>query len=156
VIVTTFAVPFVPGIVPGAVYSPPEVMEPKLPPVTVPVTVQFTSVLLRFKTFAVHWEVASNVTLDGVHEMVIVGVTVVEVELPQELRIASAAVSPNKNKRRSQRRPPRPNRKFGSNTRNPPARSTMIFLRKIRSLCTGGPQAGPASAHLQRIWSQAV
>jgi hypothetical protein len=38
------------GTVAGAVYNPPLVIEP-LP---VPLTVQFTSVLLAFKTFAVH------------------------------------------------------------------------------------------------------
>src|ERR1700693_1272480 len=54
VIVTTFLV----GTVVGAVYKTPLVIVP-LP---VPLTVQFTRVLLRFKTVAVHWEVPSTIT----------------------------------------------------------------------------------------------
>jgi hypothetical protein len=46
VIVTTLLV----GTVPGAVYNPPAVMAP----VPVPLTDQLTSVLLRFRTVAVH------------------------------------------------------------------------------------------------------
>jgi hypothetical protein len=61
------------------------------------VTVQFTSVLLSFKTVAVHCEVPSRVTSDGVQDMVMVGATVVELE-PQELRIASVAASIEKSK----------------------------------------------------------
>lgn len=41
------------GSAAGAVYSPPAVIDPA-DPVPVVVTVQFTSVLLRFSTFAVH------------------------------------------------------------------------------------------------------
>src|SRR5579862_6495549 len=94
---------------------------------------QFTSVLLSFMTVAVHCEVESTVTSAGVHETVIVGVTAVEVE-PQALRTASAAVMPKKKRTRSQRALPRSKRKFGSNTRHPPARPTLIFLRKIQIL----------------------
>ena len=46
VIVTTLLV----GTVAGAVYNPPLVIDP----VPVPLTVQFTKVLLRFMTVAVH------------------------------------------------------------------------------------------------------
>jgi hypothetical protein len=62
------------------------------------------------------------------------GVTAVAAD-PQELRTASAAVSPKSKKRgRSQRNFSRPKLKIGSNTRNPPARATLIFLKNIRSL----------------------
>jgi hypothetical protein len=58
------------------------------------VTDQFTSVLLSFKTLAVHWEVPSNVTSVGVQNMVMVGVVVEVVDDPHELRIPSVAISP--------------------------------------------------------------
>ena len=84
VIVTTLLV----GTVAGAVYNPPLVIDP----VPVPPTVQFTNVLLRFTTVAVHCEVPSTVTLTGTHEIVIVGAVVVEGLLPQEIRIAGTAI----------------------------------------------------------------
>jgi hypothetical protein len=136
VIVTTLVV--VVGLAAGAVYSPPAVIEPVL----VPLTVQFTSVLLRFKTVAVHWAVPSNVTSVGVQDMVMVGVTAVEAE-PQELKIPNIATSPKKKSKRSQRTLPHPNRKFDSSTRNPPARFTLIYFRKIRLPDTGGIQMHP-------------
>ena len=71
------------------------------------------------------------------HEAVMDGVTAVELE-PQELRIAAVAVNPNKKRTRSQRTLSRPKRKFDSRTRNPPARTTPIFLRNIRSLFPRG------------------
>ncbi len=53
-VTTLLATPPVPvGIVPGAVYKPPDEIVPG-DPVPVPETLQFTSVLLRFKTLAVH------------------------------------------------------------------------------------------------------
>ncbi len=42
-------------------------------PVLLRATVQFTKVLLSFKTVAVHWDVPSKVTSLGVHDMVMVG-----------------------------------------------------------------------------------
>ena len=68
VTVTTLLV----GTAAGAVYTPPVLIEP----VPVPLTDQFTRVLLRFKTEAVHCEVPSTVTAVGVHVTVIVGVVV--------------------------------------------------------------------------------
>jgi hypothetical protein len=65
-------------------------------PVLVPLTVQFTSVLLRFKTLAVHWDVPSNVTSEGVQDMVMVGVVAEVLDDPQELRNPSVAISPKK------------------------------------------------------------
>jgi hypothetical protein len=113
VIVTTLLV----GTVAGAVYNPPLVIEP----VPVPPTLQFTRVLLKFVTLAVHCEVPSTVTLVGTHEIEIVGVVVAELALlPQELRIAGTAISAKKKRRRSQRTLSRPKWKFGSSTRNPP------------------------------------
>jgi hypothetical protein len=84
------------GTAAGAVYKPPLFMVP----FPVPLTVQFTKVLLRFKTLAVHCDVASTVTSVGVHETVIVGVGLVLGVLPQELRIAAKAISPMKKTRR--------------------------------------------------------
>jgi hypothetical protein len=81
---------------------------------------------------AVHWEVPRTTTSVGVQETVIEGV-VVELE-PQELRITTAAVSPKQKRTRSQRTLPRHKRKFRSSTRNPPARTTLIFLRKMQIL----------------------
>jgi hypothetical protein len=101
VIVTTFEVVF--GIVAGAVYKPPAVIVP----VPVPLTLQFTSVLLRLMTLAVHCEVPSKVTSVGVQDTVIVGVVAVVLE-PQELRIPTAASNPKQSKRRSQRTLPHP------------------------------------------------
>jgi hypothetical protein len=91
VIVTTLFV----GTVAGAVYKPPLVIAPT----SVPLTDQFTRVLLALRTVAVHCAVPSTVTLDPVpcvetHEAVMAGVTVVVLLDPQELRIASAAASP--------------------------------------------------------------
>jgi len=83
VIVTTLVL----GTVAGAVYSPPLVIEP----FAVPLTDQFTRVLLAFKTFAVHCAVPSTVTLVGTQETVIVGVTAAVGVLPQELRVSHAA-----------------------------------------------------------------
>jgi len=130
VIVTTLVL----GTFAGAVYIPPLVIEP-LP---VPLTDQFTRVLLAFKTLAVHCAVPSTVTSDpvpwlAVHVAVMVGVTAVVLADPQELRTASATVSPKKKRTRSQRILRRPKWKFGSSTRNPPARTTLIFLRNTRS-----------------------
>ena len=99
-----------PGITAGAVYNPPLVIDPKFSPVGAPVaplTDQFTSVLLSFKTVAVHWEVPSNCTSAGVQDIVMVGAVVVVLD-PQELTIASVAVSPKKKRRLFQRTLPRP------------------------------------------------
>jgi hypothetical protein len=74
-------------------------MDPKLDPVgapVAPVTVQFTSVLLRFKTLAVHWDVPSSVTSEGVQDMVMVGAVAEVLDDPHELRIPSVAISPKK------------------------------------------------------------
>jgi hypothetical protein len=87
------------GIIAGAVYKPPGLMDP-LP---VPLTVQFTKVLLRFRTVAVHCEVARTVTSVGVHETVIVGVGLLLGVLPQEFRIADPTISARKKNRRCQR-----------------------------------------------------
>jgi len=59
VMVTTLFV----GTVAGAVYRP---LEVSIEPVPVPVTDQFTSVLLAFRTVAVHCAVPSTVTFDPV------------------------------------------------------------------------------------------
>ena len=69
----------------------------------------------------------------GTHEALIVGATVVGLD-PQELRPPSAAISPKKKRGPPQRNFSRHKWKFGSNTRNPPARTTLIFLKNIRSL----------------------
>src|SRR5580704_4430676 len=116
------------GTVAGAVYRP---LEVSIEPVPVPVTDQFTSVLLAFKTVAVHCAVPNTVTFDPVpwvetQVAVMEGVTAVEAE-PHELRIAKAAVSTKQKRRRSQRTLSRPQWKFGSNTRNPPARTPLNF-----------------------------
>ena len=100
VIVTTLLV----GTAAGAVYNPPLLIDP----VPVPLTDQFTNVLLTFKTVAVHWEVPSTVTSVGLHVTVIVGVVVVVELLPQEIRIAGTAISANRKIRRSQRTFSRP------------------------------------------------
>jgi hypothetical protein len=63
-----------------------------------------------------------------------VGAVVEAALLPQELRIAGRANSAKKKSRRSQRTLSRLKQKFGSNTNDPPARTTLVFLRKIRSL----------------------
>lgn len=90
------------GTLAGAVYRPPELIDP------VPVvTAQFTKLLLRLTTVAVHCEVPRMVTSLGMQEMVMVGVTVVLLA-PQELRTASAAVNPKKKRRRFQRTLSRP------------------------------------------------
>jgi hypothetical protein len=140
VIVTVLYCWLDPGITVGAVYNPPAVMDPTLDPVGAPeaaVTVQFTSVLLRFKTLAVHWDVPSRVTSVGVQDMVMVGVVAVELD-PQELKIPSVVTSPKKKRTRSQRTLPHPTRKFDSSTRNPPARFALIYLGKLRLPATGG------------------
>ena len=133
-IVTTLLV----GTVAGAVYNPPLVMDP----VPVPLTVQFTRVLLRFVTVAVHCEVPSTVTLAGTHEIVIVGdVVVVAALLPQEERIAGTPIRAKKKRILSQRALSRPKWKNGSSTRNPPARTMLIFLKKMRSRVSRRPYA---------------
>ena len=142
VIVTTLVL----GTVAGAVYSPPLVIEP----LVVPLTDQFTRVLLALRTVAVHCAVPRTVTSApvpcvGTHEAVMDGVTAVLALLPQELRIAGKAIRAKKKKIPSQRTLPGPKWKFGSSTRNPPARATLIFLirffrwsarRTPRSECT--------------------
>jgi hypothetical protein len=72
-----------------------------------------------------------------------VGVVAVVVLDPQELKIPSVAISPKKKRTRSQRTLPHPKRKFESSTRNPPARFTLIFLRKVRLPYTGGLPVHP-------------
>jgi hypothetical protein len=129
VIVTTFVL----GTVAGAVYSP---LVLSIEPLPVPPTDQFTSVLLALRTVAVHCAVPRTVTSApvpcvGTHEAVMDGVTSVLALLPQELRIAVAAISVTKKKTRSQRTLPRPMWKFDSSTRNPPARMALIFPEKI-------------------------
>ena len=125
----------------GAVYKPALVIDPALPvPPPVTLTLQFTRVLLSLTTVAVHCAVPRTVTSDpvpwvGTHEAVMVGVATVLGLLPQELRIAGTAISAKK-RRRSQRTLSRSNWKFGSSTRNPPARTTLIFLRKMQPLCS--------------------
>lgn len=128
VIVMTFVV----GTVAGAVYSP---LVISIEPLPVPLTDQLTRVLLALRTVAVHCAVPRTVTSApvpcvGTHEAVMDGATVVEAE-PQELRIASAAASPKMKRTRSQRTLCRPKWKFDSSTRNPPARTTLIFPDKI-------------------------
>ena len=115
------------GTVDGAVYRPPLVMVP-LP---VPLTLQFTRVLVSFVTVAVHWDTPSTVTLVGEQETVIVGVEVVLALEPHELSTAGSAKNPRMKSRRCQRNWWHSNGNFGSNTRNPPAHATMIFLRKL-------------------------
>jgi hypothetical protein len=129
VIVTTLLV----GTVAGAVYTP---LAESIEPLPVPLTDQFTNVLLSPVTIAVHCAVPSTVTSApapcvGVHEAVIVGDTAVLAVLPQELRIAGKAIRATKRKIRFQRTLSRPKWKFDSSTRNPPARTTLIFLEKI-------------------------
>ena len=117
VIVTTLFV----GTVAGAVYIPLVIL---IDPLPVPLTDQFTSVLLRPFTLAVHTEVPSTVTWAGEQEAVMVGAVVVLLELlPHELRIAGTAIIAQKKRRRSQRTWPHLQRKFGSNTRTPPSKS---------------------------------
>jgi hypothetical protein len=136
VIVTTLLV----GTAEGAVYSP---LVVPIDPLPVPLTDQFTSVLLKFVTVAVHCEVPRTVTSVGSHDTVIVGVVVVELD-PQELTMASVAISPAKRRKRSQRNFSRPIWNFDSDTRNPPARTTLIFLRNTGMLPRGRPLARPA------------
>jgi hypothetical protein len=121
------------GTVAGAVYSP---LVLSIDPLPVPPTDQFTSVLLAFRTVAVHCAVPRTITSApvpwvGTHEAVMDGVTAVLAVLPQELKIAGTAISATKKKTRSQRTLPRPKWKFDSSTRNPPARTTLIFPEKI-------------------------
>ena len=128
VIVTTLLV----GTVAGAVYNPPAVMAP----VPVPLTDQFTSVLLRFRTVAVHCEVPRTVTLAGTQETVMVGVVaVVEEPLPQELRIAGAAISATNQTKRSQRTLALSKRKFGSSTTRPPSARSDFPEEFVIALC---------------------
>jgi hypothetical protein len=120
------------------VYSPPLVIEPFADTLTD----QFTRVLLALRTVAVHFAVPRTVTSApvpsvGTHEAVMDGVTAVLALLPQELRIAGAAISAKKKRMRSQRTLPRPKWKFGSSTRNPPARTTLTLLRTTSSLYSG-------------------
>src|SRR5579872_21978 len=122
VMVTTLLV----GTVAGAVYNPALLMEP----FPVPLTDQFTRVLVRFTTVAVHCAVPSTVTSVGTQDTVIVGATAVEVE-PQELRIAAATTAPASNSRPFQRTSSRPSRKFRSNTRNPPGPLVQTCLWKV-------------------------
>jgi hypothetical protein len=150
VIVTVLNCWLAPGMTAGAVYSPPDVIDPKFDPLGAPVgavTLQLTSVLLRLITVAVHCEVPSRVTSVGVQDIVIDGVVAVELD-PQELKIPTAASKPTQSKRRPKRTLPHPKWKFDSSTRNPPGRFTLIFLRKARFLDTGGLHA-PAFAHPQ-------
>jgi hypothetical protein len=116
---------FVEGGLDGAVNRPPGVIDPLLP-----LTLQFTSVLLSFVTVAVHWEVPSTVTLEGVQTTVMVGVAVVEELLPQELRTAARQPSATMESTRCHRTWPELHRKFDSNTRIPPTRSTQIFTEE--------------------------
>jgi hypothetical protein len=67
-------------------------------PVPVPLTDQFTNVLVRFTTIAVHWEVPRTGTLAGTQETVIVGVVLVAVFDPHDessARLAATAASSN-------------------------------------------------------------
>jgi hypothetical protein len=98
-------------------------------PLPVPLTLQFTRVLVSFVTVAVHWEVPSTATLVGEQETAIVGVAVVAALLPQELSTAGNDRNARTKSRRSQPNQWHFNRNFGSNTRNPPAHATMIFLK---------------------------
>jgi hypothetical protein len=67
------------------------------------------------------------VTLVGEHETVIVGVAVVEVApLPQEFNTAGKMISAADKRRRRPRTRSCLQQKFGSDTRNPPARTTLI------------------------------
>ena len=129
VIVTTLVL----GTVAGAVYSP---LVLSIEPFPVPLTDQFTSVLLAFRTVAVHCAVPRTVTFApvpwvGTHEAVMDGVTAVLALLPQELRIAGTAIRAKKQARLPQRTLPRPKWKFDSSTRNPPARAILFFPEKI-------------------------
>jgi hypothetical protein len=90
---------------------------------------QFTRELLTLSGLAVHVEVVSTVTSRGVQETVMVGVTAVEAA-PQELRNASPAAAPNKKSTFIQRDFILSKWSFSSDTRNPPARATVIFPRK--------------------------
>jgi hypothetical protein len=72
-------------------------------PLPVPLTLQFTRVLLSFVTFAVHCEVPNTITLVGEQETVIVGVDVVAALLPQEVSAAGKARNTSTNNRRCQR-----------------------------------------------------
>lgn len=101
--VAVIVITLVLGTVAGAVYSP---LFASIEPLPVPLTDQFTRVLLALRTLAVHCAVPRTVTSApvpwvGTHEAVMDGATVVEAE-PQELAIASAAASPKKKRTRSQ------------------------------------------------------
>jgi len=102
VIVTTLFV----GTVAGAVYIPLVIL---IDPFPDPLTDQFTSVLFRPVTLAVHTDVPSTVTWVGEHEAVMVGAVVVLLLelLPQELRSAGTAINAQKKRRRFQRTWPR-------------------------------------------------
>ena len=125
VIVTTLFI----GTAAGAVYKP---LVVSIDPLPVPLTDQFTSVLLALCTVAVHCAVPRTVTSAPVppvdtQEAVMDGVTAVELD-PQALSIVNAAISPDNTRRRSQRTVSRPKRKFRSNTRNPPGRKTLFSV----------------------------
>lgn len=96
-------------------------------PVPVPLIVQFTSVLLRFSTVAVHCEVDETVTSEGVQEIVIVGVEVLLELEPQEVTMARAAASPKRKMVCFQLAFTRSEWSLSSNTRNPPARARANF-----------------------------
>ena len=87
VIVTTLLV----GTVAGAVYKP----FLSIVPVPVPLTCQFTKVLLRFEMLAVHCTCPFTVTVEAAQEADIVGVVDVVVVLPppQEYSAASTGRS---------------------------------------------------------------
>src|SRR5579864_485205 len=116
------------GTVAGAVYKPPLVIVP----VPVPLTLQFTSVLVTPVPwgFAVHCEVVRTVTSRTEQDTVIVG-GVVPVELePQDVTNASAPANPNKKNACFQCDFTVSKWSFSSDTRNPPARTTANFTRK--------------------------
>jgi hypothetical protein len=105
VIVTTLLV----GTLEGAVYKP---LVWPMEPLLVPLTDQFTRVLLALMTVAVHCAVPFTVTsapvpVVGTQEAVMVGATVVELE-PQALTKPRAAASPKIIRNRSQRTRSRP------------------------------------------------
>lgn len=105
VMVTTLLV----GTLDGAVYKP---LVWPMEPALVPLTDQFTRVLLALMTVAVHCAVPFTVTsapvpVVGTQEALMVGATVVELE-PQALREARATASPKRIRNRSQRTRSRP------------------------------------------------
>lgn len=110
------------GTVAGALYNPlclSIVPGSPLPPLC-RATLQFTRVLLRFRTVAVHCEVFNTVTSRGVQDTVIVGVAVLEETEPQDVTRASAAANPKNKSPCFQCNVARSLRSFRSNTRNPP------------------------------------